>query len=611
MPPVPLVGPFDGAAARLRRSQPGRLAIDDRVAGSEGAGWVEPGPVAGETALVRVSTAGLASDEGVAEALRAVLDQVRAAGVARLLLETDDEDRDRYSGGPAAAEDELAVRLVAPLRVTNSLGRRIERLVTIEAGRARMYSCGPTVYSYQHLGNMRPYVMADTLKRVLRWRGIDVDHVINITDVGHLLSDADQGEDKIEEASRAEGRSVDEITRLYTETYWDDLRALNVIPPDHWPKATEYVPRMIEFAEVLEDRGFGYRLQPGLYFDTSLQDDYGELAGLDFAGMLEGARVDPVGGKRNKTDFALWRTYTDGRQRVMQWDSPWGVGAPGWHLECSVMSMGLLGDHFDIHTGGIDHRELHHVNEIAQSEAYLGDGRRWVPYWLHNEWLIFSGAKMAKSAGGTLRLADLRAQGVHPLAYRYLLLQSHYASQLSFSVQQALAAHVALKRLALRLRDALAGAAGAAGLVEPLTVVEALDEAAVLGSAELAERLLALDACAVDDLHTERMLALVQEWSRAPDTLPPAEWEVLVRAVNALTGLDLGVLAAADFAPPVPPDLDLAWVEDRLAEREAARAARDWDLADRMRDELATRHVRVEDTPEGTHWYVASEGSAH
>jgi len=202
------------------------------------------------------------------------------------------------------------------------------------------------------------------------------------------------------------------------------------------------------------------------------------------------------------------------------------------------------------------------------------------------------------------------AQGVHPLAYRYLLLQSHYASQLSFSVQQALAAHVALKRLALRLKDALAGAAGAAGLVEPLTVVEALDEAAVLGSAELADRVLALDACAVDDLHTERMLALVQEWSRAPDALPPAEWEVLVRAVNTLTGLDLGVLAAADFAPPVPPDLDLAWVEDRLAEREAARAARDWDLADRMRDELAARHVRVEDTPEGTHWYVAAEGYA-
>jgi cysteinyl-tRNA synthetase len=608
MPPVPLVGPFDGASARLRRSQPGRLAVDDLAAGSEGAGWVEPGPVAGETALVRVSTAGLASDASVGETLRAVIDQVGAAGVTRLLLETDDEDRDRYTGGPAAAQDELAVQLVPALRITNSLGRRVVRLVTFEAGRASMYSCGPTVYSYQHLGNMRPYVMADTLKRALRWRGIDVEHVINITDVGHLLKDADQGEDKIEEASRAEGRSVEEITRLYTETYWDDLRALNVIPPDEWPKATEYVPRMSDFARALEDRGVGYRLEPGLYFDTSLQEDYGELAGLDFAGMLEGARVDPVEGKRNKTDFALWRTYTDGRPRVMQWDSPWGVGAPGWHLECSVMSMGLLGDHFDIHTGGIDHRELHHVNEIAQSEAYLSDGRPWVRYWMHNEFLNFGGAKMAKSAGGILRLADLVAMGVHPLAYRYLLLQSHYGSQLAFTEKLALNAHVALKRLAGRVTEALGTAAGAPGLCEPITLVEAVDEAAVLGSAVLADRLLALDAALVDDLHTERALALLSDWSRDPGALPAAEWAVLVRAANTLLGLDLGILTAAAFVPPVPDDLDLAWVEDRLAEREAARAVKDWALADRMREELTARGVRVEDTPDGTHWYVAAPG---
>jgi cysteinyl-tRNA synthetase len=470
-----------------------------------------------------------------------------------------------------------------------------------------MYSCGPTVYSYQHLGNMRPYVFADSLKRALRWRGVEVTHVINITDVGHLVTDADQGDDKVEAASRAEGRSVEEITSHYTETYWDDLRSLNVISPDHWPKATDYVSQMVNFAKVIEDHGFGYPLPPGLYFDTALQPSYGELAGLDFDGMLEGARVDPVDGKHHKTDFAVWRTFTDGRERLMQWDSPWGVGAPGWHLECSVMSIALLGDHFDIHTGGIDHRELHHVNEIAQSEAYLADGQRWVRYWMHNEFLNFGGAKMAKSAGGILRLADLVALGVHPLAYRFLLLQSHYASQLAFTEQLALNAHVALKRLAMRIRDALGSAAGGEGLVEPITLAEAIDEAAVLGSAELADRLLALDATAVDDVHTERMLALVSDWSRAPDALPAAEWEVLVRAINALTGLDLGRLSAADFVPPVPPDLDVAWVEDRLSEREAARRVKDWELADRMRDELASRHVRVEDTPEGTHWYVAGE----
>jgi len=605
VPPLPLVGPSEGASARLRPAGPGRLAIDDLVSPEAGAGWAEPGAVAGATALVRVSTAGVESDAAVAEVLASVLAQARAAGAERLLLETDDDDRDRYLGGPLAAEDGLEARVVPPLRVTNSLGRQVERLVTIDAGVVGMYSCGPTVYSYQHLGNMRPYVFADTLKRALRWRGLSVRHVINITDVGHLVKDADQGEDKVEEASRSEGRSVDDITRHYTETYWDDLRALNVAPPDEWPRATEYVPQMINFAAVLEDRGAGYRLPPGLYFDTARSPGYGELAGLDFDGMLEGARVDPVEGKRNKTDFALWRTFTDGRERLMQWDSPWGVGAPGWHLECSVMSMALLGDHFDIHTGGIDHRELHHVNEIAQSEAYLADGRPWVRYWMHNEFLNFGGAKMAKSAGGILRLADLVALGVHPLAYRYLLLQSHYGSQLAFTEKLALNAHVALKRLAARVHDALGAAAGAPGLREPITLVEALDEAAVLGSAELAERLLALDAALADDLHTEQAVALLSDWSRAPGALPAAEWAVLVRAANTLLGLDLGELTAADFAPPVPDDLDIAWVEDRLAEREAARAVKDWALADRMRADLAERHVRVEDTPEGTHWYVA------
>jgi cysteinyl-tRNA synthetase len=272
------------------------------------------------------------------------------------------------------------------------------------------------------------------------------------------------------------------------------------------------------------------------------------------------------------------------------------------------MSIALLGDHFDVHTGGIDHRELHHVNEIAQSEAYLADGRPWVRYWLHNEFLNFGGAKMAKSAGGILRLADLVAMGVHPLAYRYLLLQSHYASQLAFTEQLALNAHVALKRLALRVREVLGGAAGGEGLREPVTLVERLDEAAVLGSTELAARLLALDAALADDLHTERAVALLSEWSRDAGALPAAEWEVLVRAANTLTGLDLGVLGAADFVPALPGDLDVAWVEDRLAERESARAVKDWELADRMRTELADRGVRVEDTPEGTHWYVVAAG---
>jgi len=605
MSTTPLIGPYDGASVRLWEAEPGRLAVEDRGTGSRGAGWVEPLGLVGSTAAVRLSTSAVASDGAVAELLTSVVDQVRAAGADRLVLETDDEDRERVLGGAAARTDALDVILVPPLRIANSLGRQVERFVPLVPGRVGMYSCGPTVYSYAHLGNLVAYVFADTLKRALQWRGFDVRHVINITDVGHLLADADQGEDKVEEASRREGRSVGEITGAYTRAYWDDLSSLHVRFPDEWPKASAYVAEMINFAAVLEQHGYAYRIPSGLYFDTARQDGYGELAGIDTSGQRETGRVEAVEGKRRSSDFALWRTFTDGRERLMHWESPWGVGAPGWHLECSVMSISLLGSHFDIHTGGVDHRELHHVNEIAQSEAYLEDGRRWVTYWVHNEFLNVKGAKMAKSEGGILRLADLVALGVHPLAYRYLLLSSHYGSQLEFTEKIAQSAHVALKRLALRLRAALGTAAGGEGLEEPVTLAEALDDASVLGSGLLRERLLALDAAMVDDLQTPTVTALVNEWSRDPDALPPAEWEVLVRAANTLTGLSLGVLAPADFVPPLPAEVDVAWVEDRLAEREAARASREWPMADRLRDELTAAGIRVEDTPEGSHWYYA------
>ena len=270
-----------------------------------------------------------------------------------------------------------------------------------------MYSCGPTVYAYPHLGNMRPYVFADTVRRALRWKGIRVHHVINITDVGHAVADTDTGEDKVEAAAARERRSVQEIAEFYTDAFFDDIKALNVLPADEYPRASAYVPQMIEFAEELEKKGFTYQIPSGLYFDTAKDPNYGELAQMDTEGQLEAARVEQVEGRRHKTDFALWRAEEPGRRRVMRWDSPWGCGAPGWHLECSVMSIALLGRHFDIHTGGVDHRELHHVNEIAQSQAYLGDGRPWVRFWLHNEFLQLGAVKMAKSAGGAPRLADL------------------------------------------------------------------------------------------------------------------------------------------------------------------------------------------------------------
>jgi cysteinyl-tRNA synthetase len=315
------------------------------------------------------------------------------------------------------------------LRLYNSLGRKLEDFIP-SADTTGMYSCGPTVYAYPHLGNMRAYVFADTLRRALRWKGIPVRQVINITDVGHAVADTDTGQDKLEVAAAAERRSVQDIAAHYTDAFLADIKALNILPADEYPRATAYVKQMIEFAAELEKKGFTYRLPSGLYFDTAKDPDYGELAQIDPEGQREAARVEQVEGRRRKTDFALWRTEEPGQLRIMRWDSPWGWGAPGWHLECSVMSMALLGQHFDIHTGGVDHRELHHVNEIAQSQAYLADGLPWVHYWLHNEFLQLGTEKMAKSAGGAPRLSDLIEAGYHPLAFRLFLLGSHYRSQL-------------------------------------------------------------------------------------------------------------------------------------------------------------------------------------
>src|ERR1700753_56577 len=332
-----------------------------------------------------------------------------------------------------------------------------------------LYSCGPTVYSFPHLGNMRPYVFADTLRGALRCQGIPVRPVVNITDVGHAVADSDTGEDKLEVAAARERRSVEDIAAVYTEAFFEDMAALNVQPADIYPRASEYVEEMIAFAIRLEELCYTYRLPTGLYFDTSKSPGYGTLALLDLAGQRETGRVEHVEGRKHNSDFALWRAEEPGVRRVMRWNSPWGWGAPGWHLECSVMSMALLGEHFDIHTGGIDHRELHHVNEIAQSEAYLEDGRPWVRYWLHNEFILLDAKKIARPAGHTLRLADLVESGYHPMAYRLFLLGGHYRSQLDFTTVAMDAAQVTLRRLIARIAP-----------LRPLPHVETLADAFAL-----------------------------------------------------------------------------------------------------------------------------------
>ena len=484
------------------------------------------------------------------------------------------------------------------LRLYNSLGRLTEDF-TPSADVVGLYSCGPTVYSYQHLGNMRPYVFADTLRRALRWKGIAVRHVVNITDVGHAVADSDTGEDKLEVAAAKERRSVDEIAAFYTQDWLDALGALNVQPADTYPRASAYVEQMIAFAQRLEELGYTYQLPSGLYFDTSMSEGYGQLALRDLAGQRETGRIEHVEGRRLGSDFALWRAEEPGTRRIMRWDSPWGWGAPGWHLECSVMSMALLGDHFDIHTGGIDHRELHHVNEIAQSEAYLHDDRPWVRYWLHNEFVLLDAQKIAKSSGHTLRLADLVELGYHPLAYRLFLLGGHYRSQLDYTATAVDGAQATLRRLVARVAP-----------LRPLPAAETYETARALadksGEAALGY-IKAIDTAISNDLATPRLLAILQEALR-DQALPAEGLRVAVAAADALLGLRLGDLELAEVDQRRPAgDLapqQAAAIERLVAERTRARQERDWPRADEIRDELDALGVQVTDTPSGPTWQL-------
>jgi cysteinyl-tRNA synthetase len=512
------------------------------------------------------------------------------------------------------------------LRFYNSLGRRLEDF-TPSAELVGLYSCGPTVYSFPHLGNMRPYVFADTLRRAFRWKGIPVRAVVNITDVGHAVADSDTGEDKLEVAAARERRSVEEIAALYTQAFFDDMAALNVQPADVYPRASEYVEQMIAFAVRLEELGYTYQLPSGLYFDTSKSPGYGTLALLDLAGQRETGRVEHVEGRKLGSDFALWRAEEPGVRRVMRWNSPWGWGAPGWHLECSVMSMALLGEHFDIHTGGIDHRALHHVNEIAQSEAYLDDGRPWVPFWLHNEWLLIDNQKIAKSSGPVPRLADLIEAGYHPMAYRLFLLGGHYRSQLDFTTAAMDAVQTTLRRLVARVAplrplphvETLADARALLGAADSDTVAadgdtvgnavadadtgtrdDAIDRAALAYVASI-------DAAIANDLATPKLLATLQDALHDQDVTAEG-LKVVVAAADALLGLRLGDLEPAEVDQRrTLEDLaqeEIAAIERLIAERTQARKEKNWPRADEIRAELDALGVQVTDTPTGPTWQL-------
>ncbi|GAC1412913.1 MAG: cysteine--tRNA ligase [Novosphingobium sp.] len=491
-----------------------------------------------------------------------------------------------------------------PLRLFNSLTRSLETFEPIHPGvpgdpafppEARVYSCGPTVYNYQHVGNMRAYVFADTLGRVLSFKGYKLSHVINITDVGHLTSDADAGDDKMEKAAHREGKSAWDIARHYQQVFEADLARLNIRKPQihdrpdlsGHPRATDYVEAMIAWGTAIEDKHC-YRLDSGLYFDVTTVPDYGRLARSN---TDEGeSRIESVEGKRHAADFAIWRKTPPGETRQMEWDSPWGRGAPGWHIECSVMSAELLGHPFDIHTGGIDHREIHHPNEIAQNQAHMCGPDTGARIWMHNNFLIDRRGKMSKSSGDFLTLQALVDRGFHPLAFRMLCLQAHYRSELEFSWEGLAAAFTRLKRMvmavdALKLRG-----------VAPGSVVE-------MANPELRRLLNAFSDWVSEDLNTAVPLTILDE-VLALKKVDLGEKMATVQAMDAVLGLGLLELARADLRiRPITATIAETEIEAALAARKEARAAKDFARSDALRDELAAQGVEVMDgDPLGWDW---------
>ena len=485
--------------------------------------------------------------------------------------------------------------MTAPLRLFNSLTRELETFAPIHPGEARVYTCGPTVYNYPHIGNMRAYVFADVLGRTLSWKGYALTHVINITDVGHLTDDADAGEDKLEKAAAERAQSIWDIARHYTEAYWADIKALNIRQPAHWSVATDYIEAMIEFAKSIAEQHC-YELEGGLYFDVSTVADYGRLARA-ITDEGEG-RIEAVEGKRNAADFAIWRKTPPGETRQMEWDSPWGRGAPGWHLECSVMSGQLLGFPFDIHTGGIDHREIHHPNEIAQNQAFCCAGALDVPansgarLWMHNNFLVERSGKMSKSAGEFLRLQLLVDKGYHPLAYRLMCLQAHYRSELEFSWEGLAAALTRLKRMVMAV-ERLKEAVKAEPQQQPYSAPEGI----------AVQALKDFDAAMADDLNTAVALTKLEEVT-AIKKCPAAIKLGFVEQMDSVLGLNLLGLTRADLRlRPKLAAITEAEIEDALARRTAARAEKDFAASDAIRDELAAKGVEVMDgDPLGWEW---------
>ncbi|MFA5995810.1 MAG: cysteine--tRNA ligase [Patescibacteria group bacterium] len=459
------------------------------------------------------------------------------------------------------------------LYLFNTLTRKKELFKPLHEHKVGLYTCGPTVYHYAHIGNLRTYLFEDVLKRTLELAGYTVNHVMNITDVGHLTDDADSGEDKMEQGAQREKKSVWDIAKFYTEAFQQDLHDLNIQPPTIWCKATDHIKEQIDLIKKLEQNGFTYKTSDGIYFDTSKLSDYGKLAKLDIKCLQAGARIE-TGEKKHATDFALWKfspsTSSGQPKRLMEWESPWETGFPGWHIECSAMSIKYLGEHFDIHCGGIDHVPVHHTNEIAQNEGALHHVT--VNYWLHGEFLLTNAERMGKSKGNFLTISLLKEKGYDPLAYRYFCLGAHYRAKLNFTF------------------EALTGASNALNNLRAMIVDYEYDEATEIDTETMERFTMAVN----NDLDTPKALAVM--WNMLHSHLDSGKKLATLFAMDKILGLHLEGYyhEAISAAANVPPE-----ITQLVEEREIARDAKQWEVADMLRRKIESKGYQIEDTLNG------------
>ncbi len=451
------------------------------------------------------------------------------------------------------------------MKLYNTLTRKKEDFKPLQE-EVGLYTCGPTVYDYIHIGNMRTYLFEDVLKRTFLYNGYKVKHVMNITDVGHLSSDADTGKDKIEESAKKKKKTAAEITEYYTEAFKKDIKELNIKDPDIYIKATETIEEQIELIKILEEKGYTYITEGGVYFDTSKLEDYGKMANLE---KIEAGKRVQMGEKKNPTDFALWKFSKPEEKRQMEWDSPWKRGFPGWHTECVVMAKKCLGIPFDIHCGGIDHVEIHHPNEIAQAEAAYGENL--ARFWMHGEFLNLKDQKMSKSKGGTITVSALKEDGFSPLAYRYLVLNSHYRSKLNFSKEGLEGAQNSLYKLKEKVLNLKKGG----------KIIESYQKKFL--------------ASINDDLNTPKALETL--WALLKDEEEKEEDKrETIESFDEVFGLDLAI---EDDSLITPNDAIPEEINELIKDREKARKEKDFQKADLLREKVEDRGYMIEDTKNG------------